>query len=96
MSEGRADHCWLNIWLINDKGKLTRPYLTVIEDEKSRAIACYWLSWSARSRDPNEGQRVFRKEDARWHVCGIPERLYTDHGSDFTSMGVSGVARGRG
>jgi putative transposase len=30
-------------------------------------------------------QAIWRKEDARWIVCGIPEVLYTDNGSDFTS-----------
>jgi hypothetical protein len=24
-----------------------------------------------------------RKEDPRWHVCGIPEVLYSDNGSDY-------------
>ena len=51
------------------------------------------------------------KEDARWKVCGIPEVLYTDNGSDFTSrhleqvsadlnirlvFSTPGVPRGRG
>jgi len=30
-------------------------------------------------------QAIWRKEDARWVVCGIPDVLYTDNGSDFTS-----------
>jgi putative transposase len=30
-------------------------------------------------------QAIWRKEDPRWIVCGIPDVLYTDHGSDFTS-----------
>jgi putative transposase len=30
-------------------------------------------------------QAIWRKEDPRWIVCGIPEVLYTDNGSDFTS-----------
>ena len=30
-------------------------------------------------------QAIWRKEDPRWHLCGIPQTLYTDNGSDFTS-----------
>jgi hypothetical protein len=31
-------------------------------------------------------QAIWRKEDSRWIVCGIPDILYTDNGSDFTSQ----------
>jgi putative transposase len=34
---------------------------------------------------------MWRKEDPRWTVCGIPEVLYTDHGSDFTSRHLEQV-----
>src|SRR5262249_57239187 len=27
-----------------------------------------------------------------WHVCGIPEVLYTDHGSDFTAQHLEQVS----
>ena len=37
-------------------------------------------------------QAIWRKEDARWIVCGIPEVLYTDHGSDFTSRHLEQVS----
>lgn len=49
----QADHCLLPIWVKDGQGKSARPWLTVIEDDKSRAIAGYRLSWSARSRDSN-------------------------------------------
>jgi putative transposase len=45
----QADHCWLNIWLINEKGMPARPYLTVILDEYSRAVMGYRLSFDAPS-----------------------------------------------
>ena len=35
---------------------------------------------------------IWRKLDPRWHVCGIPETFYTDHGSDFTSQHLEQVA----
>ena len=31
-------------------------------------------------------QAIWRKEDARWKVCGIPEALYTDNGSATTQL----------
>jgi putative transposase len=30
-------------------------------------------------------QAIWRKSEPLWQVCGIPEVLYTDHGSDFIS-----------
>ena len=57
-------------------------------DDYSRAAAGYFLSF----QDPAAvraslalRQAIWRKEDARWVVCGIPDVLYTDNGSDFTS-----------
>jgi putative transposase len=37
-------------------------------------------------------QAIWRKEDARWQVCGIPDVLYTDNGGDFTSHHLEQVA----
>jgi putative transposase len=37
-------------------------------------------------------QAIWRKTDPAWHVCGIPDTLYVDHGSDFTSTHLSQVA----
>ena len=37
-------------------------------------------------------QAIWRKAQPGWHVCGIPEILYTDHGSDFTSHHIEQVA----
>ena len=34
---------------------------------------------------------IWRKSDPRWCVFGIPETLYTDHGSDFTSNRIEQV-----
>lgn len=34
---------------------------------------------------------VWRKAEPRWPVCGIPEILCTDHGSDFTSRHLEQV-----
>ena len=37
-------------------------------------------------------QGIWRKGDPHWHICGIPEVLYTDNGSDFTSRHTEQVA----
>ncbi|GHO51146.1 Mu transposase C-terminal domain-containing protein [Ktedonospora formicarum] len=90
----QADHCLLPIWVKDEQGKSRRPWLTVIEDDKSRAIAGYRLSWSSPSAIQTAltlRQAMWRKEDARWQVCGIPDVFYTDHGSDFTSVHLEQV-----
>lgn len=91
----QADHCLLDIWLLNEKGVAARPWLTIILDDYSRAIASYRLNWSAPSALQTAlalRQAIWRKEDARWHICGIPSTFYTDHGSDFTSRHMEQVA----
>jgi putative transposase len=35
---------------------------------------------------------VWRKAEAHWHVCGIPDIFYTDHGSDFISQHMEQVS----
>jgi putative transposase len=35
---------------------------------------------------------IWRKGQPGWQVCGIPEILYSDHGSDFTSQHLEQVA----
>lgn len=90
----QADHCLLPILVTDGQGKRARPWLTVIEDDKSRAIAGYRLSWSAPSAIQTAltlRLAIWRKEDVRWQICGIPEMFYTDHGSDFTSVHLEQV-----
>ncbi len=90
----QADHCLLDLWVLNDDGSPARPWLSVIEDDHSRCIAGYFLTFS----HPNAlntalalRQAIWRKTDARWRICGIPEIFYTDHGSDFTSHHMAQV-----
>ena len=90
----QADHCLLPILVKDGQGKSARPWLTVIEDDHSRAIAGYRLSWSAPSAIQTAltlRLAIWRKEEARWQVCGIPEVFYTDHGTDFTSVHLEQV-----
>lgn len=91
----QADHCLLNIWLIDDQGKVRRVYLTIILDDYSRAIMGYRLSFDAPSAYQTGltlRQAIGKKEDEHWPACGIPETFYTDHGSDFTSKHMEQVA----
>lgn len=91
----QADHTELDIWLLNETGKTAKPWLTVIEDDYSRAIASYRLTFqkpTALTTALALRVAIWRKADPRWHVCGIPSVFYTDHGSDFTSRHMEQVA----
>jgi putative transposase len=85
----QADHTRLPIWLLNERGMPDRPWLSAIMDDYSRAIGGYFLGFHAPTALQTAltlHQAIWRKADARWHVCGIPRVFYTDHGSDFTSQ----------
>ncbi len=90
----QADHTPLDIWVKDEKGVPVRPWLTVILDDYSRAVAAYRLSVDAPSALQTAltlRDAIWRKSDPRWHVCGIPQTFYTDHGSDFTSQHLEQV-----
>lgn len=91
----QADHTQLDCWLLDSNKKARKPWLTVILDDHSRAVSGYFLSFEAPSALRTSlalRQAIWRKEDARWHVFGIPDQFYTDHGSDFTSLHMEQVA----
>jgi putative transposase len=90
----QADHSLLDVLLVRPDGEIAKPWLTVILDDYSRAVAGYFLSFEAPSSLHTSltlRQAIWRKADPRWTVCGIPEVLYTDHGSDFTSRHLEQV-----
>jgi putative transposase len=90
----QADHTQLDIWILNEQDKPARPWLTIIIDDYSRAIAGYFLSFqhpSAMQTSLALRQAIWRKDDLKWQICGIPEIFYTDHGSDFTSRHMEQV-----
>jgi putative transposase len=91
----QADHTPLDVRVLDERGRSARPWLTIILDDYSRAVAGYALSL----HDPSSiqtalalRQAIWRKGDPHWSVCGIPETFYTDHGSDFTSQHLEQVA----
>lgn len=90
----QADHTSLDLWVRDEYGTPVRPWLTVILDDYSRAVAAYRLSLSVPTALTTAlalRDAIGRKSDPRWHVCGIPATFYTDHGSDFTSRHIEQV-----
>jgi putative transposase len=91
----QADHIPLDILLIRPDSTSAKPWLTVVIDDYSRAVAGYFLSFEAPSALHTSlalRQAIWRKEEPHWIVCGIPDVLYTDHGSDFTSHHLEQVS----
>lgn len=91
----QADHTLIDLWIRTPSGKPARPWLTVIQDDHSRAVAGYALNLGAPSTLNTAlalRQGIWRKTDPSWRICGIPTVLYTDHGSDFTSRHLEQVA----
>ncbi|WP_249871616.1 Mu transposase C-terminal domain-containing protein [Oceanobacillus saliphilus] len=91
----QADHTPLDIIVLNEKGKPERPWLTIILDDYSRAVAGYFLTFQDPSAIQTSlvlHQAIWRKRNPDWQICGIPEKFYTDHGSDFTSNHLEQVA----
>lgn len=91
----QADHTELDIWLKDRRGQPEKPWLTIVLDDYSRAVAGYALSFSAPSSIQTAlalRQAIWRKGRPGWQVCGIPGILYSDHGSDFTSHHLEQVA----
>jgi putative transposase len=91
----QADHTPLDIVVLNEKGKPERPWLTIILDDYSRAVAGHFLTFQAPSAIHTSlvlHQAIWKKSNRDWPICGIPEKFYTDHGSDFTSNHLEQVA----
>ena len=70
------------------------PWLTLIEDDHSHAVAGYAVNLGAPSALTTAlafRQAIWRKPWPGWHVCGIPGAFHVDHGSDFTSAHLEQV-----
>lgn len=92
----QADHTFLDV-LVKDGKQLKKPWLTIILDDYSRAIAGYAVSFAAPSAIQTAlafRHAIWHKSNASWCVAGIPEVLYTDHGSDFTSYHIEQLTIG--
>jgi putative transposase len=84
----QADHTELDILIMGANGNPDRPWLTTVMDDHSRAICGYMVFTGAPSALNTAlalRQAMWRKSDPSWAMCGIPDILHVDHGSDFTS-----------
>ena len=84
----QADHTLLDIMVLDANGEAVRPWLTIIIDDYSRAVAGYTIFLGAPTALQTAlalRQAIWSKPHAAWPVCGIPDVLHVDHGSDFTS-----------
>lgn len=85
----QADHTELDILITSAAGgRSDRPWLTIVIDDHSRAICGYAVFTGAPSAMNTAlalRQAIWRKTDPTWAMCGIPDVLHVDHGSDFTS-----------
>jgi putative transposase len=84
----QADHCLLDVLLVREGKAPTKPWLTVVLDDYSRALVGYFFTFEAPSALNTSlalRQAIWRKDDARWHICGVPLVFYSDCGSDFLS-----------
>ncbi len=90
----QADHTLLDVAILDKTGTPARPWLTVVLDDYSRAAAGYTLFLGAPTAEQTAlalHQAVNRKTNPAWPVCGLPDVLYSDHGSDFTSARLQRV-----
>jgi putative transposase len=110
----QADHTQLDCWVRDEHDRPVKPWLTVILDDYSRVVSGYRLGLTASTAIQTAlalRDAIWRKAEPAWHVCGIPDVFYTDHGSDFIShhleqvaldlrmqlvFSTAGVPRGRG
>ena len=80
---------------MREDGQIAKPWLTIVIDDYSRAIAGYFLGFDPPSSKRTAlalRQAIWRKGHPHWQMCGIPEVLYTDNGSDFKSKHIEQVA----
>ncbi len=84
----QADHTQLDIIVNGTSPKPVRPWLTVVLDDYARAVCGYYTFLDAPSAMNTclaLRQAIWPKPDPNWAMCGLPDVLYVDHGSDFTS-----------
>ena len=90
----QCDHTQLDVVVLDTSGKAVRPWLTVVLDDYSRAVAGYTVFLGAPTSFQTGlalHQAMQRKTVSGWPVMGLPDVLYSDHGSDFTSIHLERV-----
>ena len=92
----QADHTELDILVFDTGHRPVRPWLTTIMDDYSRALCGYMIFTGAPSSLNTAlvlREAIWPKKTADWPMCGIPDVLYVDHGTDFTSHHMAQAAR---
>jgi putative transposase len=90
----QADHTLLDVAILDKKKEQVRPWLTIVLDDYSRAIAGYTVFVGAPTAERTAlalHQAINRKSNPAWPITGLPDVLYSDHGSDFTSTRLERV-----
>src|SRR5207247_9101748 len=85
----------LDVWSLAARERPALPWLTVIRDDHSRAVAGFRVDFEAPSMLRTAltlRQAIWSKGDPHWQVCGIPDVFYIDNGADFTSRHLEQVA----
>ena len=78
----QADHTRLDVLVLDANGEAVRPWLTLIMDDYSRVVAGYTLFLEAPTILQTAlalRQAMWRKQQAAWPVCGIPDVLYVEY-----------------
>lgn len=91
----QCDHSPIDIVLIDKNNQSVKPWLTVIVDDYSRAVPGYFLGFQPPSSmriATALRQAIWRKEEPNWSICGIPEKFYSDCGSDFMSNHIDQIS----
>ena len=92
----QADHTELDTLILDGNGRPARPWLTVILDDYSRAVCGYMVFLGAPSAMNTAlalRHAIWPKNDPNWPMCGLPDVLYVDHGTDFTSHHLAQTAK---
>lgn len=91
----QADHTPLDIFVLDSNKKPVKPWLTAIVDDYSRAVPGYFIG----AQPPSSmrialalRQAMWTKPDETWKISGIPEKLYSDQGSDWVSSHIDQVS----
>ena len=74
----QVDHAQLGIKTLRDDGSVGRPWLTIVIDDYSRAVAGYYLGFEPPSFLRTTlalRQGIRRKGDPHWVICGKPDVL---------------------
>ena len=91
----QADHTQLDVLILDASGEPARPWLTLVLDDHSRAVAGYSVFLGAPSAlylSLALRRAIWHKPQPDWPVHGVPDMLHVDHGSDFVSHHLAQVA----